>query len=486
MSASECTLEKSGPTFRRPVGPAASRLAGADPAVRYGPLACLALGTFAIGTEGFMIAAILPNIAGSLSVSLQMAGQLVTVFTLVYAVSSPILTALTGRVGRRNLLLLTMGMFALGNVAAASASGYWSLLLARAMLALAAGLYAPNANALAGALVPKQYRGRALAIVSGGFSVAVALGVPLGAFVGSHWGWRVNFVGVAAIAAAAFIGLFAGIPREAGAGQSAAALKERIAVVTQPAALPALFVTTLWALGGYAVYTYIAPFLATVVDLEGGQVGYVLFCWGASAFVGLFLGGVINDKLGARRAITIALPLMAIALASLSVSASYATPSEALLPVLAAVAVWGVSAWGFFPPQQARLIGIAGLKNAPVILSLNSSFQYLGFSLGAALGSATLALGSLADLGWVGGLCVVASLLLFLATDQRSRAPAASTSGFSTNSAPGSSPRAIARMESMQRLPIACSALMSMPEECGVSTTLSSPSSGEPTGGVRL
>lgn len=425
-SASErtCIPEKSDPNFPGPVAQAESVLTRANPAVRYGPLAYLALGTFAVGTEGFMIAAILPNIAANLSVSLRMAGQLVTVFTLVYAVSSPILTALTGRVGRRKLLLMSMGVFALGNVAAALASGYWSLLFARATLALASGLYAPNANALAGALVPKEYRGRALAIVNGGFSVAVALGVPLGAFVGSHWGWRTNFVGVAVLAAVAFIGLFTGISREAGAGQSAATLAERIAVVTQPAALPALFVTTLWALGGYAVYTYIAPFLATVVDLEGGQVGYMLFCWGASAFVGLFLGGVINDKIGARRAIIIALPLMAIALASLSVSATYATPAHALLPVLAAVAVWGVTAWGFFPPQQARLIGIAGLKNAPVILSLNSSFQYLGFSLGAALGSATLALGSLADLGWVGGLCVVASLLLFLATDRRTHAPA--------------------------------------------------------------
>src|SRR5258708_26953520 len=79
--------------------------------VRYGPLACLALGTFAVGTEGFVIAAILPSIAANLSVSLQMAGQLVTAFTLIFAVSSPILTALTGRVPRRKLLLMSIGVF---------------------------------------------------------------------------------------------------------------------------------------------------------------------------------------------------------------------------------------------------------------------------------------------------------------------------------------------------------------------------------------
>jgi len=90
---------------------------------------------------------------------------------------------------------------------------------------------------------------------------------------------------------------------------------------------------------------------------QGGPVGYLLFCWGTFAFIGLFLGGMINDKIGAHRAISIALPVMTIALPSLSVSATYFPPSAASLPVLAAVAVWGTAGWGFFPAQQARLIG---------------------------------------------------------------------------------------------------------------------------------
>src|SRR5216684_2885883 len=107
----------------------------AIPAVRYQPLYSLALGAFAVGTEGFMIAAILPDIAGDLSVSLQMAGQIVTIFTLVYAISSPILTALTGNIHRRRLLLATMGLFTLGNLVAAFAPSYWSLVLARIFIA---------------------------------------------------------------------------------------------------------------------------------------------------------------------------------------------------------------------------------------------------------------------------------------------------------------------------------------------------------------
>src|SRR6202012_1087393 len=180
--------------------------------VSYRPLYFLALGTFAIGTEGFMIAALLPGVASDLSVTLSMAGQLVTAFTLVYALSSPILTALTGSVDRRKLLLATMSLFAVGNFVAAMASSYWALLFARVILAIAAGLYAPNAVAMAGALLPPERRGRALAIVSGGFSVAAAVGVPTGAFIGNHLGWRVTFIAVAALASIATLGLVLGVP----------------------------------------------------------------------------------------------------------------------------------------------------------------------------------------------------------------------------------------------------------------------------------
>jgi predicted MFS family arabinose efflux permease len=250
--------------------------AEAPAAFRSAPLYWMALGTFAVGTEGFMIAAILPGIAGDLAVSLQAAGQLVTVFALTYALSSPLLTALTGNVNRRRLLILSMAAFAGANLVAATAPGYWFLVGARILLALSAGLYVPSANALAGVLVPPERRGRALAIVGGGISLAVAIGVPLGAFVGSHFGWRMTFLGVAVLAAIALSGLLIGMPRGIGAGLPATSLGERLAVVRRPGAFAALMVTTIWAVGGYAVYTYIAPLLTAAAGFEGAGIGYVL------------------------------------------------------------------------------------------------------------------------------------------------------------------------------------------------------------------
>ena len=181
-------------------------------------------------------------------------------------------------------------------------------------------------------------------------------------------------------------------------------------------------VTTLWAMGGYTVYTFIAPYLAAATGIEGGAIGGVLFLWGGAAFAGLLTSGFLTDRLGARRVTVVVLPTMALALLSLSASAHFLAASQAMLPVLVAVIVWGATGWGFFPAQQSRLIGIVGLARASVILSLNASFMYLGFSLGAVLGSLTLTRGGVADLGMVGATCVLAAYVLFLATDRRASA----------------------------------------------------------------
>jgi predicted MFS family arabinose efflux permease len=171
------------------------------------------------------------------------------------------------------------------------------------------------------------------------------------------------------------------------------------------------------------MYTFIAPYLSDVAGLDGAQIGYVLFSWGASAFIGVMVGGLVNDKVGARSVIRVALPLTAVSLAAFSFAALYLAPAERLPVILAAVVIWGMAAWAFSPAQQARLIGVAGMKNAPIVLSLNASFQYFGFSLGALLGGVTLANGEVAHLGWIGGLCVLGALMVFARTERRSMMP---------------------------------------------------------------
>jgi predicted MFS family arabinose efflux permease len=390
------------------------------------PLYWLALGTFAIGTEGFMIAPLLPDLARDLSVSVVTAGQLVTVFALTYAVSSPILTALTGAIDRRKLLIASMLIFAAANFVAYSAHSYLALLSARILLAISAGLYVPNANALAGQLVEPSRRGSALSIVTGGTSVAVALGVPLGALVGDRFGWRLTFAGVGTMALIAAVGLLIGLARNI--ASSLTSLRERIDVVRRPAVLLALLVTTLWATGAYTVYTYLASFLARAAGIDGSHLGAVLLMWGIAAVFGLRMGGRLTDRFGYLPVILISLSCLALAFLSLSMSASFLPQTMALAPILLAIVVWGVSAWSFFPAQQTRLIDIGHVKVAPIVLSLNASFQFLGFSLGAALGSVTIVHASPAALGWVGAICETAAVLLVIAATTRTRVYVTGTS----------------------------------------------------------
>lgn len=394
-----------------------------DGTLLHGPPLLAGIGNICDWHRGVHVAPLLPDLARDLAVSLVAAGQLVTVFALTYALSSPVLTALTGDIDRRRLLVASMLAFAAANFVAWSAHSYTALLAARILLAVAAGLYVPNANALASAIVAPSRRGTALSIVTGGTSVAVALGVPLGALIGARFGWRVNFAAVGALALIATVGLVSGLPRDIARRLPTASLRERLDVARQPAVLLALLSTMLWATGAYAVYTYLASFLARAAGIAGSSVSAVLFMWGIAAVIGLRLGGRLNDRFGHLPVIITSLSLLALAFLSLSTSAILLPPAAARAPILVAIALWGVSAWSFFPAQQARLISIAGAKVAPVALSLNASFQFLGFSTGAALGSLTLANASPSALGWVGASCVAAALSLVLAASPRAPSP---------------------------------------------------------------
>ena len=381
----------------------------------------LALGTFAVGTEGFMIAGLLPDIASSLSVSQSTAGYLVTIFSLAYAISSPVLTALLAGINRRRLMIGSLGAFALANLVAASTHSFWSLAAARVLLAFSAGLYVPGANALAGTLVAPERRGKALAVINGGITLAIALGVPAGALIGNHLGWRSTFVGVALLSVIVTVILQLRLPAGIGAGLHTPTLKERIAVARRPAILWMLVTTTLWGLGAYTMYTYLSPFISHATHLPTAGVSAGLFILGVAAIGGVSLGGWGNDRFGANQVIPQALLVLALAFVALSTFAHVMSPQLAVPPIFAVLVVWALSGWSFYPAQQVRMIEAAGMSGAPIALSLHASFMYIGFSLGAAAGSLTLSLTGAANLGFVAALFVFGALVLFLSTARRSQ-----------------------------------------------------------------
>lgn len=372
------------------------------------PAGFLALGTFAIGTEGFMIAPLLPTMAADFGMTVPQMASLIVVFTLTLALSSPVMTVLTARWNRRAALQLAMGLFALGNVLAAWSPAFWTLMAARVVMAVAAGLYVPNANALAGVIVAPERRGKALAIVSAGMTLAIALGLPLGAVTGHFFGWRATFSIVAVMSLVAIAGIRAGIAADAGAGIPVATLRQRLAVVRQPAIVRLLSVSLFWAIGAFTAYPFLAPYLASVLGFGETGISATVSLWGVAAALGVTTGGALSDRLGANRVVRMSLTVLGLAFLGLSLATALAA-SNALAPVLCAVFLWGFTVWSFFPAQMARLIGAGSPGQAPVALALNTSTMYFGFSVGSALGAAILGAGAIWGIGLAAAIAQAAA-----------------------------------------------------------------------------
>jgi predicted MFS family arabinose efflux permease len=380
----------------------------------------LTLGAFAIGTEGFMIAGLLPALARDLDVGLAPAGHLVTAFSLAYAIGAPIMAVLTAKLERRRLLAIAMAGFAFANLLAALAPDYVALLAARLMLALSAATFMPVASGYAAALGGPERRGRALSMVTNGLTLAIVAGVPLGVLVGEGFGWRATFLGVAGLAALSLLGILAGLPRQR-AG-TAASLGERLALAKRRDVLAVLATSVLTVAGTFTIYTYLGVFLADVAGVGPQGLALVLLSFGLASAAGTRLGGDAADRWGARPTVIVGGGLALLAYLALTLGPGLG-PTSAMPVLLPAILLWGLASWGLMTAQQARLAALAPAL-APVSLSLNSSAIYLGSAMGAAAGALVVAEGVAEHLGWVAAGFGLAALLPLLADGRKRRVEA--------------------------------------------------------------
>jgi len=371
----------------------------------------LAVAAFAIGTEGFVIAGLLPVIATDMQISVAAAGQLVTVYALTYAVGSPVLAVIFNNFDRRNVLTLALCAFIAGNLMAVAAASFPLLMASRMLMALGAGLCMPTALGVAVAIASPERQGRAVALVISGITVATVVGVPFGSLIGSHFGWRATFALVAVLGAIALAGLLFGLPR--GLPRTTATLGQRLAVARHGAVLLALATTVLWAIGGFTVFTYVSVPLRTL-GFDASAISFALLVFGVAAAIGNMLGGTLADRIGPVPTAALGLAGMAAALILQSFALKFTSPEHARYIVLLLIFGWGISGWTFYPAQVASIIRIDP-QAAAIALSLNNSSMYLGFAIGGAAGGLVLSVLGPTDLGWIGGssVCVALALLLF-------------------------------------------------------------------------
>lgn len=340
----------------------------------------LAFGTFVLGTDGYVIAGILPEIARGTRVSVALAGQLVTIFALTYAFGSPFLAVASAKIGRRRLLLGALGVFAVANLGAAFAPDYGTLAAARVLAALGAAAYTPAATVAAASLVAPERRGRALATVTAGMTMAILFGVPLGTLVGGVFGWRATFGLIAILTVIAAAGIAFWLPALPTA--PVVSLRARLALLADRQVAGLLVVTVLMLTGGFSVYTYLLPLLAQAHP-SPQQASLLLVAFGAGGILGNALGGISVDRFDAARTVGVGLAALTCILAL------FATTEQSLLASGGLLFVWGIVAWAVMPGQQHRLLGRAG-QAGTAALALNGSAIYLGIALSGGVGGVLL------------------------------------------------------------------------------------------------
>lgn len=338
----------------------------------------LAVGTFAIGTDSYVIAGILPHVAQSFDVSVAAAGQLVTVYALSYAVLTPILATATAGWPRRRVLLAGLLVFLLGNLLTAMVRTFDLALVSRAVAGLGGAMFTPAASATATALVPAERRARALAVILAGLAGATALGAPIGTLVASLGDWRTTMWFVSGVAALAGVGVFAALPGLAAGARIR--LRDRLAPLADARVAATLATTLLFMFGVFLIYTYVSVVFDRATGGAGARLAAMLSTWGIAATVGNLAAGSLTNRFGNRRVANVAIALVAVDFALMSwTSASFAAG-------LVALAVWGACGWGLVVAQQHRLVDIAP-PLAPILLALNASAIYIAVSASGAVGA---------------------------------------------------------------------------------------------------
>ncbi|WP_042858770.1 MFS transporter [Dickeya sp. NCPPB 3274] len=385
------------------------------------PLALLALtiSAFAIGTTEFVIVGLVPTIADQLAISLPSAGLLVSIYALGVAVGAPVLTALTGELPRKPLLVGLMALFTAGNLLAWLAPNYATLVAARLLTGLAHGVFFSIGSTIATSLVPKEKAASAIAIMFGGLTVALVTGVPLGTFIGQHAGWRETFLAVSALGVISLLSSLMLVPNTI-PGRAIASLKAQLQVLTHPRLLMIYAITALGYGGVFTAFTFLAPMMQDLAGFSPAAVSWILLGYGVSVAIGNLWGGKLADRHGAVPALTFIFAALALLLLVFQFTASIQYAA------LATVLAMGVFAFGNVPGLQVYVVQKAE-QYAPHAVDVASGLNIAAFNVGIALGSViggqTVARGGLAQTPWIGAVIVAAALLLITLSGRLDRQP---------------------------------------------------------------
>lgn len=353
-------------------------------------IATLSAANFAIGMGAFVVIGVLTPISEGLGMTSQEAGFVLTSYAIAYAILSPLLVAITGTWSRRTVLLIGMSVFGLGAALTALATDTTLLYAARVVAAAGSGMFTPVAASVAFSVSAPEDRGKALSSVFFGLTLAQALGVPAGAWIGYTFGWQAAFIVVAVLAAASVALCLALVPKTmAFQVNSLKTLSEALA--DWRSMLSVLYTATF--LGAiYILFTYFAPLLEARQGFDRNGVSLFLLMLGLGAVNGNFLGGRLNDRLGS----ALTLKILCIGQMVMLSLFSFLPMPVVFLAIMGFV--WSSFGWSFMAAQQTRLV-LQTPERQSVVLALNAASIYIGASLGSFIGGQVLKVWGLDALG---------------------------------------------------------------------------------------
>ncbi|WP_426703728.1 MFS transporter [Staphylococcus shinii] len=343
----------------------------------------LALGMFALGMDTYIVAGLIPDMAKSFNKSGEEIGQGVTVFTLFFALSAPIFSTILAKYSVKKILLIALITFATSNVITMISTNYSIYMLSRSLAGLSAGIFSPIAVSSGSYLVDYKDKGKTLSFIVGGMSIGAVIGVQLGLQVSDLTSWRFAIGIITFVSIASLISIYTLLPKFK--MPASPNLKERFSLFTDIKVISVISVTVCAAIASLGLYTYLSQVISEILELE--NITIFLTIWGVGGLIGSFGIGLIIDKFKNTKILMLII-LCVLGVSIVIIPRLIKIPVLGLLPFL----LWGATGWATQAPQQHILLQKHS-HNGSTAVALNSSVNYLGSAIGAALGGVLLSQG---------------------------------------------------------------------------------------------
>ncbi|MFD2611426.1 MFS transporter [Paenibacillus gansuensis] len=362
----------------------------------------LALGVFFTATSELIIGGILPQVARDLNISVGLAGQLITFYSLAFAIGTPALVLMTSRMDRKRVLLGSLGLYLAGSFIAFSSSGFAMAVVSRIVLGASSGLFLVTSFSVAPKLVAPEKLGGAIATIILGFSGALVLGVPIGVAITELRDWRSSFLLLFVLSLVLLYVIYKLVPKME--GQAPVPLKKQVSVLGSTVVVSGLALSFFRETGTSAFYSYLSPYLKEILHMDPARIGAVILVLGVIGALGSRAGGFIIDRWGAKRAIAASLMLQLAALALLPPASSVPQLALVLLAlIILAMFIGGPALQTYFLQQEP--------DSANMVMSLNMSVVHLGLAAGAGIGGTALdSLDTVSYHPWVAGIGLLLAL----------------------------------------------------------------------------